>query len=93
MKFLTPEQVHTLANEIDARYRAFVLLGAYCGLRAGEMLALTWDQVRMLERRVEVTKQTDASRPRGAVKAPKTAAGRRSVSLPRVVADALAEHA
>lgn len=93
MKFLTPEQVHTLANEIDPRYRAFVLLGAYCGLRAGEMLALTWDQVRMLERRVEVTKQTDASQPLGAVKAPKTAAGRRSVSLPRVVADALAEHA
>ena len=37
MRFLDPEGVTRLANKIDPRYRALVLLGAYGGLRMGEM--------------------------------------------------------
>ena len=37
---LTAEQVHAMADEIDPRYRALVLLAAYGSLRRGELLAL-----------------------------------------------------
>lgn len=40
-RFPTPAEVATLADAIDPRYRALVVLGAYGGLRLGEMLALT----------------------------------------------------
>jgi len=92
MRFLNAEQVVTLADEIGPKHQAFVLLAAFCGLRAGEMLALRWERVHLLERRVEVIEQTDPSGKLGTVKPPKSAAGRRSISLPQFVVDALAEH-
>jgi hypothetical protein len=39
MRFLTPAQVAALADAIDRRYRALVLVGAYGGLRIGELAA------------------------------------------------------
>jgi integrase len=42
MRFLTHEEVATLADSIDARYRALVYVAAYTGLRAGELIALCW---------------------------------------------------
>ena len=40
MRFLNPAQVATLADMIGSRYRALVLLGAYGGLRIGELAGL-----------------------------------------------------
>jgi excisionase family DNA binding protein len=40
MRFLTPVEVARLADSIRAGYRALVLLGAYGGLRIGEMAGL-----------------------------------------------------
>jgi integrase len=40
MRFLTHEEVASVAATIDARYRALVYVAAYCGLRAGELVAL-----------------------------------------------------
>ena len=37
---VTVGQVNALAEAIEGRYRAMVLLGAFCGLRLGELLAL-----------------------------------------------------
>jgi integrase len=92
MRFLAADQVGRLADEIGEQHRAFVLLAAFCGLRAGEMLALRWERVHLLERRIEIVEQTDPSGALGAVKPPKSAAGRRSISLPQFVVDALAAH-
>ncbi|HEX5879710.1 MAG TPA: hypothetical protein VF468_15555 [Actinomycetota bacterium] len=39
MRFLTPAEVATLADAIRPRYRALVLVGAYGGLRIGELAA------------------------------------------------------
>src|SRR5690606_30171407 len=54
MRFLAPDEVAPLAAEIDPRYRAFVLTGAYCGLRFGELAGLKRDRVDLLRRRIEV---------------------------------------
>ncbi|MDT0612888.1 hypothetical protein [Streptomyces lancefieldiae] len=43
---LTVEQVRTLSEEIPARYKGLVLLGAATGLRPGELFGL---QVRHLD--------------------------------------------
>jgi len=40
MRFLAPGEVAQLEAAIDVRYRAFVTVGAYCGLRLGEMAGL-----------------------------------------------------
>jgi integrase len=92
MRFLTPAEVATLADKIDKRYRAFVILGAYAGLRLGEMLALRWDRVDLLHRRLDVVETAVEVRGHVTIGPPKTRAGRRSVPLPRVAADALTAH-
>src|SRR5260221_1812242 len=40
MRFLTPTEIAALADAIEPRYRALVLLAAYGGLRAGELAGL-----------------------------------------------------
>jgi integrase len=92
MRFLSPAEVATLADAIDPRYRAFVVLGAYGGLRLGELLALRWNRVDLLRRRLEVTETTVEVRGRLTFGPPKTRAGRRRVPLPRVAVDALEAH-
>ena len=92
MRFLTADEAMRIADEVEPAYRALVLVAAFGGLRAGELLALRWERVQLLERKLQVVEQTDPSGRVGDVKAPKSAAGRRSISLPKFVADALAAH-
>jgi integrase len=92
MRFLTPGEVATLADAIDPRYRALVLVGAYCGLRFGELAGLKRDRVDLLHRRLEVLEIVTEVKGKHYTGPPKTRAGRRSVPLPRVVVDALTEH-
>jgi integrase len=40
MRFLTPAEIVDLAEAIHARYRALVFVGAYAGLRIGELAGL-----------------------------------------------------
>ena len=93
MRFLTPGAVATLAGAIDERYRAFVLVGAYCGLRLGEMAGLRRHRVDLLHRHVQVVEQLgrdDAGQ--WALQPLKTRASLRSIALPAVVVDELDEH-
>jgi integrase len=92
MKFLDHDEVATLAASIDDRYRAFVLIGAYCGLRAGELMALRKPNVDLLHRTITVVEQVRAEGGHHLVSPPKTAAGRRSVAIPAIVAEALEFH-
>jgi hypothetical protein len=54
MRFLTPAEVARLADSIRPGYRALVLLGAYGGLRMGEMAGLGRGRVGMEQGMVEV---------------------------------------
>jgi len=92
MRFLTPEELHRLADLIDPAYRALVLLGGYGGLRIGELLGLRVRRIERLAARVTVAEiQTEVG---GTIAygPPKTRAGRRVVPVPRLVIDALAGH-
>lgn len=89
----TPNEIAALAAEIDARYRAMVLLGAWCALRFGELTALqrgdvdTGNAVVRVRRGVIHTKSTGFK-----VDTPKSGAGVRDVKMPTHVAAALEQH-
>lgn len=86
---VTVDQVNALAEAIEGRYRAMVLLAAFCGLRLGELLALRRDRVDLLHRTVRVEEQCqELADGRTILGPPKTAAGVRTVSvLPHIVGD------
>jgi integrase len=92
MRFLGPDEVATLAAAMDARYRPLVLVGAYGGLRAGELFGLRRSRVDLLRGRVDVVETLVEVRGHHHFGPPKTRAGHRSVPLPRSVVDELGAH-
>lgn len=92
MRFLTPRDVETLAGAIDQRYCSAVYVGAYCGLRAGELFGLRSNRVDLERRQLEVAEIVVEVRGEVIIGPPKTRAGRRTVPIPRVVAEALEKH-
>jgi hypothetical protein len=54
MRFLTPANLVNLAEAIPARYRALVFVGAYGGLRIGELAGLRQSRVDLLAGAVTV---------------------------------------
>jgi integrase len=91
MRHLTAADLNDLADAIDHHYHPLVLTAAYSGLRWGELAGLRPTRVDPLRRTIQVVEQlTDV----GGVLSfgpPKTAAGRRSVAIPRFLAELLAE--
>jgi integrase len=92
MRFATVAQVAALAEAIDPRYRALVLVAAYGGLRWGELVGLRVRRVDLLHGRVTVAEQVAEVNGRFIIGPPKTEAGRRAVTLPAAAAGSLAEH-
>ncbi|MET7769776.1 site-specific integrase [Nocardia sp. NPDC005366] len=90
----SPVQVAELVENITPRYRAAVLLAAWCGLRRGEIIGLARvdldlvaDEVRVRRNRVELLETGEAFD-----KDPKTDAGKRPVSIPPHLRPFLVEH-
>lgn len=79
---------------VDGRYHALVVLTAFAGTRTGEFLGLRRRHVDLLRLEISVEEQAHEIPGMGRVviAQPKTAAGRRALSLPRLVADALETH-
>jgi integrase len=92
MRFLTEDQVLQLAEAMDERYRVFVLLGAYGGLRRGELLGLRRHRVLALRSAVEVVEILGLVAGRPVFGPPKSRAGRRVVTIPRPVMEEVAGH-
>ena len=53
-RFLSQAEVEQLAGQMPERYRAMVLVGAYAGLRWGEVAGLTRRNVDVLRSRIRV---------------------------------------
>jgi integrase len=90
---LTVEQVGRLAEAIDSRYQALVLLATFGSLRWGELAALTRGHVDLNACTVQVASsltETDS----GALflGPPKSAASRRTVQLPPMLVPILRNH-
>jgi integrase len=92
-----PGQVAKLAEAVHPKYRAMVLLAAYCSLRFGELAGLRRARVDLLHRTVNVEETAvELAGGRIVFGPPKTAASRRVVSLPpelvRTIEQHLADH-
>lgn len=91
----TPAEVARLVEAITPRYRAAVVLAAWCGIRRGEVCALRVKDVDLAtgtvwvrRNRVELLESREAYD-----KDPKTEAGKRPVTVPPHALSILREHA
>jgi integrase len=89
---LTIGQVYALADAIDQRYRALVLLAMFSSLRWGELCALRRCDIDLAARTVRVTRQLAEVRGGFAFGPPKSAAGVRVVAIPDVIISVIQWH-
>jgi integrase len=92
MRFLTPAEIIALADAIRPLYRTLVLVGAYGGLRIGELAGLRRGRVDLLRGTVTVAEIVTEVEGKLFFGLPKTRAGRRTVGLPRFVTRELEAH-
>lgn len=90
---LTIAQVYALADLIDQRYRALVLLGTFGSLRWGELAALRRKDLDLKAFTIRVERQLTETVGGGSVFGPpKSDAGMRVVPFPGVIAADLGQH-
>jgi integrase len=91
--FLNIDQVMKLAASVPDRWRAFILLTTFASLRWGEITALTRADVDLISCEVRIRRQF-LERSTGAVEVgpPKSRAGSRTVSFPKLILPALEDH-
>jgi integrase len=90
---LGPEDVAALAGAVDERYRAMVWVAALLGLRWGEVAGLRVGRLDFLNRTLTVSEiVTRDAHGRSVSGPPKSEAGLRTVSMPEVLVEVLAEY-
>jgi integrase len=89
----TVPQVLGLAATVEDRWRALILLAAFCSLRMGELAALTRRDIDTVAGTVTV-RFSVAELPGGVrhLGPPKSEAGRRTVTIPDAIRPAIEEH-
>jgi integrase len=89
----TVDQVFDIADGVQPRYRALVLVAAFSGLRRGELFGLRRQDVDLDRRTVSVTSQRQQlANGEHIIGPPKSEAGRRTVALPNEAFGPLVEH-
>lgn len=88
----TLDELEVITEAMPERFRAAVLLGAWCALRIGEILELRRADVDLTRGSVHVSRAVSWVRGGPVVGTPKSAAGTRSVSIPPHIVAALVTH-
>lgn len=89
----TVAEVRELTNAMPDRLRLVVLLATWCQLRRGEILGLRRRDIDILHSLIRIEQSRTFTRNGSSLtKAPKTAAGRRILSVPSNVTEVIAEH-
>jgi integrase len=89
----TIEQVYELADAIEPRCRALVLMATFTGLRLGELIGLRRKNLDLLHASVRVVEQIQELNDGTLhVAPPKTDAGIRTVAIPKVLIPELETH-
>ncbi|MBX9456160.1 MAG: site-specific integrase [Rhizobium sp.] len=84
----TREEVKALITVAEGRWRAFILVAAFCGLRASELRGLRWQDVDIDKREIRVHQRADRFNDIGQ---PKSISGERTVPAPPIVINSLRE--
>jgi integrase len=90
-RHIEADMIEALADAIDPRYRALIIVGGYCGLRFAETAGLRVDHIDLMRRRITVE---DAIVEVGGELHPGSTknAAFRDFALPQNVADEIAAH-
>jgi len=91
---LTPEKIRAVRDALrGSRLYHIVNLALATGMRRGELLALRWSDVGLTKGMVKVERSLEETRAGGLrFKAPKSRAGRRSISIPPNIVDEVRAH-
>jgi integrase len=82
----TVQEVYALADAIQPRYRALVLMAGFLGLRWGELIGLHRRDVDLDNGAVRVRRAVaELNNGQREIKAPKSAAGKRTVAIPSAI--------
>ncbi len=93
MRTLTATQVDQLATALPVRYRSLAIVGAYTGLRWGELAGLQVTDVDTERHRLSVRLSLiEASGELPVLGSPKSAASERTITLPKIVIDEFERH-
>jgi len=92
-RVVSPDDVVSLADAMDPRYSPMVWVGALLGLRWGDVAGLRVGRLDILTRTLAVTEiVTRDEHGRPILGPPKSDAGVRTLSMPQLLADILANH-
>lgn len=87
---LTPEERDFITScWREHRMGLPVMIMMYCGLRRGEMRALTWNDIDLAKRELSVSKSVCNANNRPQIKSPKSRAGVRIVPIPDALMEVL----
>lgn len=82
-----------LINRQPLKFQAAIYIALFCGLRNGEILGLTWDDIDFNNMTLSVNKVRAWTEAEGMItKAPKTRSSIRTISVPDTVLKVLAEY-
>lgn len=92
-KLPTVDQLATLTVAMDEKYRAVIPLAAWCGLRSGEIAALTRSDIDIDAQKVDVNRAAVTLPGKGRqIASTKTEGSIRTVSIPEVVLPIIEQH-
>ncbi len=85
------EEERELVNRTWSGHRMghAVMIMMYCGLRRGELLALTWKDIDLERKILLVNKSLQMFKNQPHIKKPKSKAGIREIPIPNILADAM----
>jgi len=94
MKVISPEKVGAYLKAADEHdVLALFFLALSSGMRRGELLALLWSDLNVIESTISVSKQVTGGKGRLVVSAPKTSNSIRTIAIPKQATSLLvAEH-
>jgi integrase len=91
MRFLTSDEINTLAEAIHPRHRTWLYTVSYTGIRWSEAAGLKVKRLDLMRRRLDIVEQLVETAGVAQFQTPKTKNGTRSIPIPRWLADLLAE--
>jgi integrase len=89
---VTLAELDVIVEEMPERFKVLVLLAVWCQLRRGELLGLRRRDVDLLHGTISVVQTIQRVGGRVVVKEPKSRAGRRRLTIPPHIVDAVAGH-
>lgn len=93
MQTLSSAEIKKLLTACEGSlYYIPTMLAVMMGMRRGEICALRWSDVDLDGRKIHISRSLEQTKAGLVFKSPKTAKSRRTISMPRVLVQALRQH-